>query len=411
MLPSAAGTIRGSAAEDTMTPRSMQKVLILDGNQRSALASTRALGRQGIPLVVADERRNTLAGSSRYCDATFVYPSPDIDPEGFIEVLARESVERGIGIILPMTDISTRLVLKHRSRFGPIKVPYASFEAYETLTDKVRLFSLARELAISMPETYAVDGYEHLSEIDGKLAFPIVLKPYRSRLWCEGRWVAASVKYAGSMREADEVVRRHAHFRLCPFLVQEYIGGQAQGIFALYDRGRPVAFFAHKRLREKPPSGGVSVLSESIEVDVQIREMAQRILDHVKWHGVAMVEFKVAPDGTPYLMEVNARFWGSLQLAIDAGVDFPSLLYNLAVTETPEKTNGYRVGIKSRWLLGDLDHLYLTLTDTSDSGRSKWRTMLDFLRFFEKKTQYEVNRWDDLKPFLVELKQYLGSKA
>ena len=86
---------------------------------------------------------------------------------------------------------------------------------------------------------------------------------------------------------------------------------------------RPVAFFAHKRLRERPPWGGVSVLSESAEPDPRLKALARQLLDDACWHGVAMVEFKVAPDGTPYLMEINTRFWGSLQLAIDAGVDFP----------------------------------------------------------------------------------------
>ncbi len=45
-----------------------------------------------------------------------------------------------------------------------------------------------------------------------------------------------------------------------------------------------------------------------------------------------MVEFKAdARTGTPYLMEINGRFWGSLQLAIDAGVDFPAILVAAAL--------------------------------------------------------------------------------
>ena len=130
----------------------------------------------------------------------------------------------------------------------------------------------------------------------------------------------------------------------------------------------------------------------------------------MKWHGVAMVEFKVSSDGIPYLMEVNARFWGSLQLAIDAGVDFPYLLYKLTLGESPGKASGYKIGIKTRWLLGDLDHLYLILKSHTGrrQGRSlKWRTFIEFSKLFENNTRYEVNRWDDLKPFMFELKQYL----
>lgn len=387
----------------------MRRVLVLDGNQRSALAATRSLGKQGIPVVVADESDGTLSGSSKYCDAAFVYPSPYTDPDGFIAALKKESVERGVGVLFPMTDLSTYLVLKHRAAFPGVAIPFASFEAFETLTDKMKLLELARELGIQIPATYAVDGHQDFAQVAARLPFPIVLKPHRSRVWCEGRWMGASVKYAGSVEEIDETVRTHASFRLCPFLAQEYVHGEAQGVFALYDRGKAAAFFAHRRLREKPPSGGVSVVSESVPLDPGLRAMAQRILDHVKWHGVAMVEFKIASDGTPYLMEVNARFWGSLQLAIDAGVDFPHLLYQMAVGEPLAATNGYGIGVRSRWLLGDLDHLYLTFRDGRGRlprGVSRWRATLRFLRFFERRTRYEVNRWDDWRPFLVELKQY-----
>jgi predicted ATP-grasp superfamily ATP-dependent carboligase len=66
------------------------------------------------------------------------------------------------------------------------------------------------------------------------------------------------------------------------------------------------------------------------------------LLGQFDWQGVAMVEFKVeANTGTPYLLEVNGRFWGSLQLAIDAGVDFPALLVDAATGKPPAQSHGY----------------------------------------------------------------------
>jgi predicted ATP-grasp superfamily ATP-dependent carboligase len=250
-----------------------------------------------------------------------------------------------------------------------------------------------------------------LDRIFAELEFPIVLKPFRSRIWSDGRWIAASVKYASSVQELEETVAKHEYLNQHPFLAQEYIRGQSQGIFALYDQSKPVAFFAHRRLREKPPSGGVSVLSESIEVNPHMREMARRILEYVHWHGVAMVEFKVSCDGTPYLMEVNGRFWGSLQLAIDAGVDFPWLLYELATGKTLERIDGYKIGVKNRWLLGDLVHLYKVLSNNDTgpylSSSQRFRSLIQFLNFLESDTRYEVNQWNDLTPFLFELRRYL----
>ncbi|HKZ56315.1 MAG TPA: hypothetical protein VJ024_01275, partial [Thermodesulfovibrionales bacterium] len=72
--------------------------------------------------------------------------------------------------------------------------------------------------------------------------------------------------------------------------------------------------------------------------------------------------------------------------------------------------NGYKTGIKNRWLLGDLDHLYLVFKDRSGlylTASSKWRILIRVLNLFAKNTRYEVNRWDDLRPFLFELRQYL----
>jgi len=130
-------------------------------------------------------------------------------------------------------------------------------------------------------------------------------------------------------------------------------------------------------------------------------------LNEASWHGIAMIEFKVAPDGTPYLMEINTRFWGSLQLAVDAGVNFPWLLYQLACGDQPGPVKNYTTGVRLRWLLGDLDNLYLTLRDKRYSKTTKLKSILRFLTPSSFKTRHEVNRWSDPAPAWHELKQYL----
>src|SRR5262245_22099908 len=160
------------------------------------------------------------------------------------------------------------------------------------------------------------------------------------------------VFYVAGQQELLSTVKENPELHQQPFLMQELIRGTGAGVFTLYHEGRPVVFFGHRRLREKPPSGGVSVLSESCIPDVRMVEGSRKILDYVGWDGVAMVEFKISEDGVPYLMEVNARFWGSLQLAVDAGVDFPYMLFQSAMGETPSHSGGHRVGIRERWLLG-----------------------------------------------------------
>jgi hypothetical protein len=108
-------------------------------------------------------------------------------------------------------------------------------------------------------------------------------------------------------------------------LVQERIPkeGDSLGVSALFDENSRVkAAFVHRRLREYPITGGPSTLRESVSRP-EILELGLSLLKALDWFGVAMVEFKMDPrDDTPKLMEVNPRFWGSLQLAISSGVHF-----------------------------------------------------------------------------------------
>lgn len=391
-----------------------EKVLITDGNTRGALAATRSLGRRGVRVVAAGESKRTLAGSSHYCNETFVYPSPGEHPEAFISTIKSECVQRGISVIFPMTELATSTVLRHRAQLDQFKLPFPEFAAFEALSDKWKLLELAKRLNVSIPETHFVSDAGALDDIIPRLKFPAVLKPYRSMINSNGRWIASCVQYAHSAVELRETVARHEYFNQHPFLIQEYISGQGQGIFALYDHGSPLAFFAHRRLREKPPSGGESVLSESIPLNPDQRAMAHSLLHSVGWHGVAMVEFKVSPDGTPYLIEVNGRFWGSLQLAIDAGVDFPWLLYQLACGDRVDEVNAYAVGVKWRWLLGDFTRLCKVLmsknSTPSPSSPGKIESLLQFLSCFETPAKSQPDVSGDIRPFLLEFYRTCGNE-
>lgn len=132
------------------------KILILDANQRSALAATRSLGSKGVPVVVADETKKTLSGSSRYCKENFEYPSPYEYSQDFIITLKKECIERNINVIFPMTEITTHLLLKHRDQFKGVIIPFASFGTFDLLTDKCKLFELAQQLGVPVPMTYFI---------------------------------------------------------------------------------------------------------------------------------------------------------------------------------------------------------------------------------------------------------------
>jgi predicted ATP-grasp superfamily ATP-dependent carboligase len=192
-------------------------------------------------------------------------------------------------------------------------------------------------------------------------------------------------------------------------LLQEFVAGHGEGVFLLASQGRTLIRFAHRRLREKPPTGGVSVLSESIAPGPELLSQSERLLAELNWTGVAMVEFRRAPDGRPVLMEINPRPWGSLQLAAHAGVDFPSLMVALFRGEAIPAVEP-RIGVRMRWLLGDVDHLYISLRRAEVrkiTGKNVPALLRDFLLSFVDGSKSDVLDPDDWRPFWRELMGWL----
>jgi predicted ATP-grasp superfamily ATP-dependent carboligase len=392
------------------------RVLVTDGNERSALAITRALGQHSIDVVVGAETERSLAAASKYCWGAISYPSPFEDSSGFVASIFDAVRRFQVTAVFPASDGAMSLIAQQRQKFAEhTKLPIPAAAVFESLSNKYSLMQLAVTLGIPVPENVFVPDGRFEGRSKTLPNFPVVVKPGRSILNANGRLRKTRVHYAASKAELARLYAAIDYLRQ-PSLIQRRVEGEGQGIFALMNHGQPVALFAHRRLREKPPSGGVSVLRESIALPQPMTQYAMRLLQHVGWHGVAMVEFKVdRRTGVPFLMEVNGRFWGSLQLALDAGLNFPLLLYRMACGGDVNLTAaGYKVGVKSRWLLGDLDHLLLRLFK-SDAALSlppdsptKLKTLIDFCRFFQRNTRYEVNRFDDPNPFCYELRQYLA---
>ncbi len=384
-------------------------VLVLDANQRSALAVTRSLGRAGqFRITTADATAQALAGASRYSQSYLQYPDPGRHPRDFIAWIKNLTNQQHFDLVMPTTEVTSQLLLFCQGELAQIELPFAPYKTIMALSDKISLVELAESLGILVPESRMFDTAAGLEGVSP--SFPCVLKPALSHIYTGKEWIHTHVKVLQDAAGLQAELERSPYLQTTPFMLQSFIPGHGGGIFCLYDKGQPVQFFAHERLREKPPEGGVSVLCRSVPVDPELRATAQKLLGAVDWHGVAMVEFRITPEGEAYLMEVNTRFWGSLQLAIDSGVDFPLMLAKAQLGQPVSSNEGYRTDQRLRWLLGDLDSLYLYL-----KGRHRWTQkvmrLISFLSIRFRAQKHEVNRLHDLLPAWLEFKQYLRALA
>jgi predicted ATP-grasp superfamily ATP-dependent carboligase len=256
-----------------------------------------------------------------------------------------------VDLVIPITDEIGLPLAAARDRFaGVTRLALPDPDALAVATDKAATLALAGRLGVPVPPTRLVADADSAVAVADELGWPVVVKPQVSREPREDGTVDAfTVTYA-----ADPASLRE---RVAPFegrtglLLQRWLPGEGHGVEVLAHEGRILAAFQHHRLREVPVTGGASSLRESVPLDPVLYEHASRLLGELRWTGLAMVEFRVTPHG-PELMEINGRVWGSLPLAVRAGMDFPAMLADLLMdgpprADTPPATI-YRTGVRAR---------------------------------------------------------------
>jgi predicted ATP-grasp superfamily ATP-dependent carboligase len=339
-------------------------------------------------------------------------------PTAFADSIAALVAAEHAAVVLPIAEQSLLAILPVRARLSPAIVPFPDLAAFSALTDKERLLEEASKVGIAIPAQEVVREVNAIASMDlSGLHYPVVIKPARSVSERAGLRAKFSVSYASDASELRRKVRALPPAAF-PLLLQQRVVGPGTGIFLLLWDGELKGQFAHQRLTEKPPSGGVSVYCESVAMDEGLRDRSRELLDRFGWRGVAMVEYKRdSATGQPYLMEVNGRFWGSLQLAIDSGVDFPRILVACALGEKSHKMPSYRVGIRSRWWWGQIDHLvgrvrHARTTDPlPPDTRSTGRVFGDLLLGpFRRADHEEVLRWADPRPFWNETIRWIARR-
>ncbi|MDM7913154.1 MAG: ATP-grasp domain-containing protein [Methanotrichaceae archaeon] len=314
-------------------------------------------------------------------------------PTDFVECLLLKARQHGASVVIPSHE-ETYVLAQYRSVLEDegIAVPVMDHSTILKVHDKAQSVALADELGIPTPRTWYPTKADDITDIARQAEFPVVVKLRKGR-------GSIGLGYAHSASELSRIFHRSvADFGLGPDrypLVQEFIDGTGVGVSMLFDQGQLKAQFTHLRLKEFPITGGTSVERVSISFP-QAEEHARRILSHLNWHGVAMVEFRVDMETQkPYFLEINPRFWGSLNQAVCSGVDFPYLLYKVALKEHFEPVLEYRLGVRTIWVYG---YLRAFLDELRTPAR--WRGMRDLIR--PRRAQLDDFSITDPLPFFAE---------
>ncbi|MDD5438557.1 MAG: ATP-grasp domain-containing protein [Patescibacteria group bacterium] len=387
-----------------------EKVLVLDGHLPSSLACVRSLGSKGLDVTCGAEQQSALALHSKSTNDAWVYPSPLADQEAYVRAVESKLKEMGgRPVVFCMSDNTLLPLARNRVRIEAVgRLPMFEEENFNIAFNKALTLKLAEKLGVPAPKTFFVETQADVDQALTELSYPCVIKPLQSCLWISGKGVRGKTEITETREQAKEIVERiHSQTGIWP-LLQERLTGQEFGIFGIWQEGRWIVKFAHKRLRSLDPNGGASCLRQSIELPVEMAAYAEKLMSELKWQGPAMVEFKLDKSGgAPKLMEINGRLWGSLALGQASGVDFPYLIYLQACGQTIDPTDQYKVPVTARSFLADSVNLLKTLV--KPQGRLRSTALKEFFSS-EPNLVYDVESWDDFGPAFWQIINAIARK-
>lgn len=367
--------------------------LVTDGLWRKSLSAIRSLGKAGYSVAVMGDSLFTTGFWSKYAKWNFKSATATQHLDSFAQSLLHTvktlASKHGKPIVLlPMEDPTLMWVAEHREALEPYaKVLLPETKYLYMAQSKAETIKAAQSLGLPCPKTEFV---AHVSQTDEVLALfagqEFVIKPTSGS-------GSAGILYSDQLDRFNV----QAHFnQYGPFLIQERIPNTGRGLgvsLLMGSEGECLASFAHERLQEYPNSGGPSTDRKSIGAP-ELVKMSIQLVRSLHWKGIAMVEWKYdSRDKTPKLMEINPRFWGSLELAVRAGVDFPDLYARACNNELVEPVHDYHLGVRCRWMIPGEILRYLT----QDKGER------ESLRCFLKGFLSDSEEWDkqDIRGWLA----------
>jgi len=195
-------------------------------------------------------------------------------------------------------------------------------ESFDCVRDKSKFSTYCSENSLPIPIEYKYDDILKLEELPCNL----IIKPKLGS-------GSMGIKFIDSFDEFLSL--KELDFE--QYIIQERLENSKdiEGAFFLFDKGKFISYYGHKRIRTYPQNGGVTVYSKC-ETNRELKELGSKLLEGLNWSGIAMVEFLFdTKSGTYKIIEVNPRAWGSIMLSEFSNSNILKNYINISLGNTP----------------------------------------------------------------------------
>ena len=387
-----------------------KKAMVVGDDVRSFLGVVRSLGRKGIVVDCCYYDESSPALKSAYIRNRYRLPSYTKASEAWVEKFRTLLDAHSYDLVIPCDDRSIIPLMSHKAFFSDHVIALPNEEAYDLFYDKHETRVLAAKVNVPIVRGRLLCDDDTAEAIAEEFGIPLALKPRRSYLVdnAEDRQSVEICKSLEQLRENLNLIRdRRLYF------IESFFEGIGVGVSILAREGRILQAFEHHRVQE-PFTGGGSSYRVSQPLDERMLGCVARLVEGAHYTGVGMFEFRLNKStGDFVLLEVNARFWGSLPLAIASGVDFPYLLYRSMVDKVDESRVRYRNNFFGRNVISDVYYTVESFMFLKSESRIRAYSYLifSFLKWYRVvifREKHDSFSFDDPVPGLEEYKNLLS---
>jgi predicted ATP-grasp superfamily ATP-dependent carboligase len=372
---------------------------IVLGMGQNGLATVRALGRMGVPVISIGRNLKQFTARSRYCRKI---RCPDFGSgEGLIDLLVE--IGRQLprkGVLFPSGDFSLHLISEKRELLKDYyHFTFPGRDIVNLTLDKKFFYKFAQERGFPIPQTFFPKGIDECRQVAKEINYPCIIKPYQPNLGWRQQFPDQKLFEAEEPKALLQLYERlvNVHHDL---VVQECIPGDESNLsFSLtyFDsKSRPLGMFTGHKVRQYPPYFGTSSMAESRR-DPRIADKTVEILQAMEYTGYGSVEFKWDPRDEQFkIIEISVRTWFPHGISAACGLNLEYMAYCDRVGLPKVPSNGFREGVK--WIHEERD-----LKSSLYYLRKGEMSFLQWLKSYRGKRTYALSSWDDPIPFIYFL--------
>jgi len=319
------------------------RVLVTDGEQRGALATSRGLAAAGYRVTMIAEERFAVGRWSRFLEKRITLVGPKSDPKGYTERLSQVLRRNEYDMVVPGSDLSLIPISERRDLIEPYaRLGLPSHEVVLRALNKPLLHSQAAAAGIAPPRSVTCSSRKEALAAAREFAFPLIVKPARSVTWMADHMQQqlAQVVHSETLLEAAVAAIR------VPLTLQEYVPGVSiVSCAAVRLDGRLHGLTYTRYARTHPLENGDAAMAIIIPPPPLLTQQIEELLGLIDWRGIFELELLELGENRFGAIDFNPRPFGWMSLAIGAGANLPALWCDHVLQQRSAPSHGARVGI------------------------------------------------------------------